>query len=110
MRFRADAGALPQLVVELGEPGECGMERVGIGVADAGNDVPVVARQAGERQRRARGDDVQATLRVERVREAEQVVLVCASAVVEDEEASRFARRRALTVDERAHAKSMLRA
>ena len=86
------------------------MERVGIRVADARNDVPVVARQAGERQRRARADDVQATLRVERVREAEQVVLVCAPAVVEDEEALRFARRRALTVDERAHAKSMLRA
>ena len=55
-------------------------------------------------------DDVQATLRLQRAREAEQVVLVCAAAVVEDEEALWFARRRALTVDERAHAKSMLRA
>ena len=36
-------------------------------------------------------------MRVERVREAEQVVLVGAPAVVEDEQAFRLARRRALT-------------
>ena len=64
------------------------MKGLGVGVADAGNDVPVVARQAGERQRGARRDDVQAAFRVERVGEAEQVVLVGAAAVVEDEQAA----------------------
>ena len=85
--LRADAGVSPKLVVEGGELGEGGVKALRIGVADTGNDVPVVARQAGERQRGARRDDVQAALRVERVGEAEQVVLVGAAAVVEDEQA-----------------------
>ena len=45
--LRADAGALPQVVVEVGEPAEGGVKGLGVGIADAGNDVPVVARQAG---------------------------------------------------------------
>ena len=60
----------------------------------------MMARQAGERQRGARRDDVQAALGVERVSEAEQVVLVGATAVVEYEQAFRLARRRPLTVSQ----------
>ena len=79
-----------------------GVERVGVGVADARHDVPVVARPAGDRQRRARRDDVQPPLAVEHVGEAEQVVLVGAAAVVEDEQAVGLAGRRALAVDQAA--------
>ena len=55
-------------------------------VADARHDVPVIARPAGICERRARGDDVQPALGVEHVGEAEQVVLVGAAAVVEDQQ------------------------
>ena len=85
------------------EPGESGVKRVGVGVADARNDVPVVARQAGQGERRARGDDVQAAPWIERVGEAEQVVLVGATAMVEDEHAVGPAGRRTFAVGERAH-------
>ena len=58
----------------------------GSGIADARHDVPVVARPARQLQRAARGDDVQPALGVEHVGEAEQVVLVGAAAVVEDQQ------------------------
>ncbi len=80
------------------------MERVVVGVADARHDVPVVAGPARELQRRARGHDVQPPLRVEHVGEAEQVVLVGAAAVVEDDQAGGVAVRRPLAMDELAHA------
>ena len=83
-----DPGALPQLVVEARERRVGGVERVVVGVADARHDVPVVAGPAGQRQRRARRRDVQAPLRVEHVGEREQVVLVGAAAVVEDQQAA----------------------
>ncbi len=70
-----------------GELAVGGVEGVVVGVADARHDVPVVAGPARELQRRPRGDDVQPPLRVEHVGEAEQVVLVRAAAVVEDEQA-----------------------
>ncbi len=57
------------------------------GIADPRHDVPVVARPAAQRQRRARRDHVQPPLRVQRVAEPEQVVLVGATAVVEDQQA-----------------------
>jgi hypothetical protein len=63
----------------------------------------VVAGPARELQRRARRDDVQPPLRVEHVGEAEQVVLVGAAAVVEDEEAGRLAVGGALAEDEVGH-------
>ena len=53
-----------------------------------------------ERQRGTWGDHVQAALGVERVGEAEQVVLVGSTAVVEQEQALRLARRRPLTVSQ----------
>ena len=64
-----------------------GVERVVVREADARDDVPVLARPARDLQRAARRDDVQPPLRVEHVGEAEQVVLVGAAAVVEDEQA-----------------------
>jgi hypothetical protein len=63
----------------------------------------VTARPARERQRSARADHVEAPVRVERVSKTEQVVLVGATSVVEDEQAGRIAVRRALAIDEGAH-------
>jgi hypothetical protein len=61
-------------------------------------------RSAGrQRERRARGDDEQAPLRVEHVRQREQVVLVGAAAVQEDEQTLRLGGGRPGAVDE-AHA------
>jgi hypothetical protein len=57
-------------------------------------------RPAGQLQRRARRHDVQAALRVEHVGEPEEVVLVGAAAVVEDEQAGGIAVGGALTVHE----------
>ena len=110
MRSGVEAGALPELVVELGERRERRMEGVGIGEAHARNDVPVVAGPAGDRQRRARSDDVQAALRVEHVGEAEQILLVGPAAVVEDQQAVRLAGGRPLAVDESAHVRATTRA
>ena len=86
--LRADAGVLPHPVVEVGELGEGGVKGVGIRVADAGDDVPVVSRQARERQRCPRCGDVQAAPRVERIGKSEQIVLIGATAVVKDEQPS----------------------
>ena len=70
-------------------------ERRRIGVADPRHDVPVrAARRQG--QRPARRVAVQPPLRVERVEQREQVVLVGAAAVEEDERALGLAGRRAL--------------
>src|SRR5206468_171027 len=77
------------LVVESGEQPVGGVERLGVRVADAGNDVPVVAR-AAQRQRRAGSNDVQPPAWVEVIGEREQVALVGAAAVVEDEQAGRI--------------------
>src|SRR4051794_22890157 len=84
-------GALPQLVVEAGKALVRGAPRVRVRVADARHHVPVVAGPARKLQRRARRDDVEPPARVEHVGEAEQVVLVGAAAVVEDEQAGRLA-------------------
>ena len=96
--------------MELGERRERGVEGVRIGEAHPGNDVPVVAGPAGDHQRRARGDDVQAPLRVEDVGEPEQILLVGSPAVVEDQQAARLAGGRPLAVDESAHVRATPRA
>ncbi len=75
--------------MKAGELGVRGVEGLGVGVADAGHDVPVVAGKAGKRERRAGGDDVEAALRVEHVGQTEQVVLVGSPSVMEDEQAGR---------------------
>ena len=81
---------------KAGELAVGGMERVGVGKADARHEVPVVAGPTGHRQRRARGGDVQAPLRIKRVGERQQVVLVGAAPVVQDEQPQRVRRGRAL--------------
>jgi hypothetical protein len=91
-----DAGALPQLVVERAQQHVGGVEGIRVGIADARHDIPVLARPAGDRQRRARRDDVQAPCRIERVGEPQQVVLIGAAPVVEHEQAARLARGGAL--------------
>src|SRR3954454_14005495 len=84
--LRPEPGPRPQRVVEGGERGVGGMEGVGVGVADARHDVPVMPGPAGQRQGRARGHDVQAPPGVEHVAERQQVVLVRPAAVVQDEQ------------------------
>ena len=100
------SGALPRLVVEAGELGVGGLEGVLVGEADARHDVPVLAGPARDLQRPAGGDDVQPALRVQDVGEPEQVVLVGAAAVVEDEQALGRAVRGTFLVDQ-AHAKTL---
>ena len=75
--------------MEGGELPVGGVEGLGVRVADAGDDVPVVAR-AAQPQRRPWSDDVKAADGVEVVSEREQVALVGAAAVVEDEQAGRI--------------------
>ncbi len=69
-----------------------------IGVADARHDVPVRAARR-QRERAARAVAVQAALRIERVEEREEVVLVGAAPVEEHERAGRVARRGPLRDD-----------
>ena len=95
--------------MQLRERAVGGVERVVVGVADARHDVPVVPGPAGELERRARGHDVQAPLRVEHVGEPEQVVLVGAAPVMEHDQAGGIAVRRPLAVLERAHATAAAR-
>ncbi|MEJ7714960.1 MAG: hypothetical protein WKF40_04345, partial [Thermoleophilaceae bacterium] len=103
VRSGVDAGSLPQLVVEGGERGVGGVEGLGVGAADLLDHVPVVAGRAGKGERRARRDHVQAAPGVQDVGQAEQVVLVRAAAVVEDEEAGGVAVGRALAVGQLVH-------
>ena len=71
-------------------------EGVTVRIADARDDVPVVTRPAGSSKRSPRSDDVQPPARVENVAEREQVELVRAAAVVQDEEPGRIALGRTL--------------
>ena len=73
--------------MERGEVALRGEERLRIREADARHDVPVVPGQALELERRARGDDVQSALGVERVTEREQVEVVRPAPMVEEEQA-----------------------
>src|SRR5207248_161700 len=77
-----------------------------IGIADARHLVPVRAarRQRERRPRRVAGE---ATLGVERVEEREEVVLVGAAAVEEDERSLRLPRGGALEVPELAHERTL---
>ena len=102
--LRRDSGALPDLVVEVGQLPVRGVEGLRIRVADARDDVPVVAGPARQRERSARGDCVQAALRVEHVRERQKIPLVRTTAVVQDEQAFRRAVRGALEKREVRHA------
>ena len=79
--------------MELGEGGAGGVEGVVVGIADPRHQVPVVAGRARQRQRRPRRDHPQPPLGVERVGQPQQVALVGAAPVVEDEQALGLARR-----------------
>ena len=87
----ADAGSLPELVVEAGQAVEGRVEGVVVGVAHPRNHVPVVARPTRQGQRPARRGHVQAAAGVEHVGQPEQVVLVGAAPVVEHQQAGRVA-------------------
>ena len=95
--------------MEVGQLPVGGAEGLGVGIADARDDVPVVAR-AAEGERCAGGDDVESPLRVEVVAEREQIGLVGAAAVVEHEESRRVADGRPLAVCEVGHSGSRTRA
>ena len=82
--------------MERRKGGVSGMEGLGVGVADAGHDVPVVPGKAGKRERRPWSHSVEVALRVEHVGETEQVVLVGSPSVMEDEQASGLACRATL--------------
>ncbi len=101
--FRRRTGSLPLLLVERGQLPVGSVEGLRIGVADAGHDVPVMARPAGQRQRCARRDDVEPLLRVEDVCEREEISFVGAPSVMEHQQTFGLGRRRPFAVDE-AHA------
>ena len=75
----------------------------GSGIADPRDEVPVKTGRTRQLQRRANADGVQPALGVERVGEREQVVLVGAAAVVEDQETARRGRGGTLLIGERSH-------
>jgi hypothetical protein len=79
------------------------MEGLGVRVADARDDVPVVPGPTRQRQRCAWGDDVQAACRIEDVGEREQVMLVGPAAVMEHEQSFGVAGSWTLLEYERAH-------
>ena len=81
-----DPGSLPGPIVEIGERPPRRFEALRIRIADPRNGVPVAARPSRQPQRPARGDDVEAALRVENLGQADQIVLVGAAAVVEQEQ------------------------
>lgn len=68
--------------MEIGEFAIAGVEAPLIGVAHARHSVPVIARPAGQCERRTRSHDVQLALRIQCVAEQKQVALVGAAPVV----------------------------
>src|SRR5204863_3244637 len=92
---------LSELVVERGQRTRRRPEGVRVRVAHPWHRVPVVAGPAGQGQRPARRDHVEAPLRVEPVGHAEQVHLVGAAAVMQHEQSLRLAGGGALLVDQR---------
>ena len=93
------SGRDPVLGEHVVEPGRelriGGLERLGVGIADPPDDVPVRAARR-QRQRAARGRPEQAPLGVEHVKEREQVPLVGAAPVKEDERSLGVRRGRAV--------------
>ena len=88
--LRRDARLLPERVVKRRQRAERRVERRRVRIADPRHDVPVVARPARKLERRAGRDDMQPACRIQYVREREQVALVGATAVVEDEQPLRL--------------------
>jgi hypothetical protein len=89
--------------VQFGQRLERAVKGLGVGVAHARHDVPVMSGPARERQRRTRADHVQAALGIQHVPQAQQIVLVGSAAVMKNEQAGGIAVGRTLAEDERAH-------
>ena len=109
-REAADDGAVPaeaalgeEAVEEPGERLVGRRERLRVRVADARHQVPVAPARRHVRQRRAGSDADEPPLGIELVEEAEEVVLVGAAPVVEDEGALWVALGLADSVDQLAH-------
>jgi hypothetical protein len=86
--------------VESGKRRIAGAEGLEIGIADPPHDVPVVAGRPWEPQRRPWRYDLQPPLRVERVGEPEEISLVRATAVVQNEQPGGLGRRGPDALDE----------
>jgi hypothetical protein len=98
------ARALPSSSCSCASASVGGVEGVGVRVADARHDVPVVAGPARELQRRARGDHVQPPLRVQHVGEPSRSCSSAPRPWWRHDHAGGLAGGRPLAVDERAHA------
>src|SRR5436305_4198377 len=99
--LRRDPSLLPEPVVEIGQGGAGGLEALRIGMADPRHQIPVVAGRSGKLQRRPRRHHLKSLLRIEEVGEADQVALVGAAAVVEDQQSLRVAGGGAFEMKER---------
>jgi hypothetical protein len=86
--------------VKRGQLSVRGLEGIRVRVADPRDDVPVVSRPAGQLKGRAWSDNVQPALGIKRIGEPEEVVLVGAASMVEDEQAGRIAGGEALAGDQ----------
>ena len=91
MRSHGTPNVVRDGVEERAERVVARVERVVVGVADARHDVPVPPARR-ELQRPARRDADEPPVGVEHVEERQQVVLVGAAAVQQDERARRLAR------------------
>ena len=99
--LREDAGLGERRLEPCGDLGEGRQERVGIRESDLPHRVPV--RAAGwECQRASREEPDQALLRVEEVEEGQEVELVGAASVEQDESAGRLTSRRSGAMHDRA--------
>ena len=72
--------------MQLGQRSPRRLEGLAVGVTDPRHQVPVIAGRARQAQRRPRRHHPQPPLGVEVVGEADQVALVGAAAVVEDQQ------------------------
>jgi hypothetical protein len=72
--------------MDLGEGAIGGGETLGVRIADAGHGIPVVARRARERERRADRDDVEPALVIELIGQGKEVALGGPATVMEDEQ------------------------
>ena len=84
--LRGQSGALPEGIVEVRERRVGGSESVRIRISDPRHRVPVTTGPARHGERASGGDHVEPAGGVERVGEPDQVVLVGAPAVVQDEQ------------------------
>ena len=89
--------------MEDGQLATSGVERRGVGEADTRHEVPVATGLARQRERCARRDDVEPSQRIECLPQPEQIVLVGAASVVENEQSDGLAVGCPLAKTERRH-------